>query len=25
MKKAPVDGERDLPSALRWMFQGCTF
>jgi enterochelin esterase-like enzyme len=21
----PVDGERDLPNALRWMFQGCTF
>ncbi len=21
----PVDGERDLPNALRWTFQGCTF
>jgi hypothetical protein len=21
----PVDGERDLPNALRWTFQGCAF
>ncbi|HTA20337.1 MAG TPA: hypothetical protein VK989_13655, partial [Polyangia bacterium] len=21
----PLDGEHDLPSALRWMFQGCKF
>ncbi len=21
----PVDGERDLPDALRWVFQGCSF
>jgi hypothetical protein len=21
----PIDGERDFPSSLRWMFQGCKF